>query len=246
MKRRATTYAARRPPKKKLKTRGGYTTVARTRGVYSKGEMKYFDTARDGEIDSSATWTDAAHDPATVLTLCAPTVGAGINQRIGKAIHIHKIKIRGRVYTAPVEATANAPPTQQIRMVLVLDKQTNSTQMSGPLLFPASAAPNVAVNAFQNIDNFGRFRVLKDKTFIIQNPNMAGDPATKDVAGLSIPFKISYKFKKPLQVRFNATNGGTVADIVDNSLHILANNSATNGTPFSAGLVYACRINYKE
>lgn len=244
MPKRSRTYSAKKPPRKKQK-RSGYTTVARTRGPYAHGEMKYFDTARDGSIASSATWAGTEVDPNTVDTLVAPTVGAGINQRIGKAIHIHKIKIRGRIYTPTIEATANAPPTIQIRLVLCLDKQTNSSQMQGEQLFPSSAATNVAVNAFQNIDNFGRFLVLKDKTFTLQNPNMSGDNSSKDVSALGIPFKLNYRFKKPLQVRFNATNGGTIADIVDNSLHMLAN-ASTATAPFGAALVYASRICYKE
>jgi len=50
-------------------------------------------------------------------------------------------------------------------------------------------------------------------------------------------------FKTPVKVQFNATNGGTVAVIVDNSFHIIC--GASNIT-YAPTISYYCRVAYKE
>jgi len=132
-----------------------------------------------------------------------------------------------------------------IRLMLVQDKQSNGTQMTGTQLMtsPGVASTILAVTTFQNIDNFGRFKVLKDKTILIQNPAVSFDGTNVEQQGLIRKFKMTYKPRKPIDVRFNAVNGGTIADIVDNSWHLLANNSSTDLNP---NISYNCRVCFKE
>ena len=138
-----------------------------------------------------------------------------------------------------------ADASSVIRLALVQDMQTNSAQAQGEKVFtpPATATASLAVESFQNIDNFGRFRVLKNKFFVFQNPTLSWDGTNMEQSGLVKRFKWTIKFRRPVQVRFNATNGGTIADIVDNSWHIMANNNSTDLTPY---LLYNCRVCYKE
>lgn len=232
-------YASAKKPARK-KQRVGYTTVARTRGAYATGEMKYFDTGLSATaIPASSNWTSTVLDP-TALCLCAPTQGAGINQRIGKAVVLHKLKIRGRVITPPVEAVATATASVYIRFIICQDKQTNATQMTGTQLM-GTFGGGLHPFCYQNIDNFGRFTVLKDKVYVVEDPNLSGDAAAHDVNSKSRVFKFTLKFRKGVPIRFNATNGGTVADIVDNSFHILANASVAGSS-----IEYVCRACYKE
>jgi hypothetical protein len=243
-------FSAKKPPRKKARI--GYATVARTRGVYAAGEMKYFDCARTstavlGGNDWSGTEIDPNAIPVAGLnTLFAPTVGSGINQRIGKACNVHKIKIRGHVFsTVEQNQTVGAQPAD-VRVILFQDLQTNGTQAQGEEVMQTVTANAVAnVEAFQNIDNFGRFRVLKDKSFGLENPNMTPTSATEHLNnGLIRRFKFNIKFRKPVKVRFNATNGGTIADIVDNSWHMLAITTSASG--LIPGISYNCRVCYKE
>jgi hypothetical protein len=235
-------------------TRRGYQTVARTRGVYAQGEMKYFDSQRAlSAIPASVDWQGTEFDPNQVPvvnmnTLFVPTQGAGINQRIGKAVKLHKIRIQGQIVTPNQTADPNTDSSCLVRLALVWDTQTNSTQAQGEQVFapPVTANSYLAVDSFQNIDNFGRFRVLKDKKIVLQDPNigvLVGPPAAVYAQGLVRKFKMVYKPKKPIEIRFNATNGGTVADIVDNSFHIYANCSNTNLGP---QIVYQARCCFKE
>jgi len=109
-----------------------------------------------------------------------------------------------------------------------------------------AAGANVSINSFQNPNNFGRFRVWKDKFLNFSNVNMAGSPTTADViqSGLTMKGKFSFKFGKGgIPVHFNATNGGTVADIVDNSFHVIC---FANNIVYAPNLNYYTRVSYKE
>ena len=125
--------------------------------------------------------------------------------------------------------------------------QTNGTQAGGQLVMTPTTTAVQAPHTFQNIDNFGRFKVLKDKTAIIQDPNTGGAANSHDSNGKVVTFKFTIKFRKPIQVRFNNTNGGTVADIIDNSLHFFANssNGLTSGA-LPVYVTYLSRVCYKE
>lgn len=86
--------------------RAGYSSVARTRGAAVAGEMKYFDCDANGIalVATTTTWPAGTMvDPLTTinlgsaavanpLCLYAPTVGAALNQRIGRKILVRKIK----------------------------------------------------------------------------------------------------------------------------------------------------------
>lgn len=231
--------------------RKGYASVARTRGGAVTGEMKYFDSVRDNvAVGSSATWASTVYDPnvfpvANMNCLFAPTQGAGISQRIGKACKVYKIKITG-CFSVPSQTNqVLADAGSYIRLMLVCDKQSNSTQMTGTQLMtsPGVASTILAVETFQNIDNFGRFAVLKDKHIIMQNPDITWDGTNLEQAGLLRIFKLTWKPKVPMEVRFNSVNGGTIADIVDYSFHLLANNSSSDLNP---NISYNCRVCYKE
>jgi len=225
--------------------RPGYGAIGRTPGGGVIGEMKYFDTVRTStSVARSNTWGGTTTDPATINTLCCPVVGAGFNQRIGKEINIVKLKIRGQFQLPSIEGYANGQPPVTIRYGIFQDMQTNATQADGSLVMTPTAAVDDAPFTFQNIDNFGRFKVLKDRTTLIQDPNLAGDTTAHDVNGKSTLFKMTIKFRQPIKVRFNNTNGGTIADIIDNSLHFYANSNAILGR--SVMVNYLCRVCYKE
>lgn len=228
--------------------RRGYSTVPRTRGVYSRGEMKYFDTERSSTaLTAAAAWAGTEFPPnvGTPTTLCVPTVGAAINQRIGRGIFVYKIKVRGQINVANLTNQTAGLSAANVRLLLVQDMQTNAAQAQGEdiMTAPTGATALLAVGSYQSLANFGRFKVLKDKTIMLQNPNAAFDGTNIEVFGIQKPFKFNIRFRKPVCVRFNATNGGTIADIVDNSWCIYANCSNIGLAPT---ITYQARVCYKE
>lgn len=227
--------------------RPGYGAIGRTPGGGVLGEMKYFDTAVSASpVLNVANWAGTINDPPLFNNLCSPAVGAAFNQRIGKEINIVKLKIRGMFQTAATEANASAIVPIVIRYGVFQDMQTNSTQAAGQFLMTPTSSVAQAPFTFQNIDNFGRFKVLKDKVCVLQDPNLSGDATAHDINGKTHTFKMTIKFKQPIKVRFNSTNGSTVADIIDNSLHFFANSNNSNGGNATLTTTYLCRVCYKE
>lgn len=237
--------------------RAGYSSVARTRGAAVTGEMKYFDCERTQQNVSACTttWvTGTRMDPSSTIDLgaaavtdpeClfAPTVGAALNQRIGRKCHMYKIKLNGLV-TVPVQAAqSTADNAPLVRVMLVMDTQTNAAPMTSAQLMNDATSAEATINSFQNPNNFGRFRVLREKKITISNTSLTGSPATIVQSGWAIGFKLSYSFKQPVVVTFNATTGGTVADIIDNSLHLVI---ATSTTALGPTIAYYSRVCYKE
>lgn len=233
--------------------------MARTRGAPVVGEMKYMDSDAIGITLTATTTTWPAGtmcDPLTTinlgsaavanpLNLCSPTVGSALNQRVGREIKVMKIKVHGQI-NIPAQAAQGAGDVSAIvRLCLVQDTQTNSAQMTGAQLFNDATGALTTLQSFQNPNNFGRFKVLRDKMMCFQNVNMAGSPSGTDLvqSGMNQKFKLTYVFPAGVSVRFNNTNGGTVADIIDNSFHIVC---AVQNTTLSPQLYYYCRVCYKE
>jgi len=238
--------------------RAGFSSVARTRGAAVTGEMKYFDCDKSNTAIALATTTWVAgtmFDPtttlnlgsaavATPLCLFAPTVGSGLNQRVGRAVRMMKVKVNGYLSTDPQVAQTTADAGTMVRILLVLDKQTNAGQMTGAQLMRDGSVAATTANSFQNPDNFGRFRVLKEKVYAISDPNTSGSPTAGDVIAGALCRRVKFSCRlKGLPVNFNATNGGTVADIVNHSLHIVA---ITNNQALSPSLSYYSRVSFKE
>lgn len=239
-----------------FRPRMGYGSVARTRGAAVQGEMKYFDTQLTGTaitavtttwpagtiIDADATINLGDASVPTPLCLFVPKVSAALNGRIGRQVKMIKLKIRGQIRIPPQSVQAGADASDKVRLLVVLDMQTNASQMTGAQLLNDAGTTDATINSYQNPNNFGRFRVLKDKMIDFSNVNMTGAAAAIEQAGMTRSFKFSIKLKG-LPVHFNATNGGTVADIVDNSLHIIC---GTNSTAYAPTLSYYTRVAYKE
>jgi len=225
--------------------RAGYATVARTRGWAQSGEMKYFDLVRSAAIQAPGTdWAGCEVDPATDNTLFCPVQGTDFNSREGKKALVYKIRIRGTITVAAQSATATADAAAACRIILMQDTQTNSTQIQAEEVMAGSAAAATTFLAPQDAEKVGRAIILKDKTYVLQNPTMAGEVAATNIiqSGLVVPFKFNVVFKKPVAVNFNG-NAGTVADIVNNSWHIWA---GTTSTALAPTINYWSRVCFKS
>lgn len=253
---------------KQSKGFSGKSAPVYNRAPKIEGEMKYFDTYKTttavgvvtttwpagAMVDPTTTVNLGAAAVATPLCLFAPTVGSALNQRIGRSVLVRKIKIHGQITAAASgQSLAAWEPylPQKVRLMVVQDQQTNGAQMTAAQLMNDAGASDTTINSYQNPNNFGRFRVLKDKDILIQDPNFVTeyppDPETpySRTNGLIRSFKMNINLKVPIKVQFNAVNGGTVLDIVDNSFHVLCacTGVSTNNPP---SISYYARIAYKE
>lgn len=236
--------------------RQGYRIVATS----IPGEMKYFDCelANTAVAAVTTTWgTGTRADPSTTidlgtaavanpLCLFAPQVGSTLNSRVGRKVKVLKIKIMMTISCAAQTLQSAADALSQVRILLVQDTQTNAAQMTPATLLNGASAAQVTILSKQNPNGFGRFRVLKDKKIHIANLNMVNDSnATGNIVQSSFgrTFKLEHVFRNPVEVNFNSTNGGTVADIVDNSFHLVI---GTSNTGFVPTVNYYSRVCYKE
>jgi len=239
---------SKRPAKRPRYTNRG---VPRTPGgaLARAGEMKYFDCElAQASIVASASWTGTVKDPnvtpvANLNCLFAPTPGSGINQRIGKSVRMMKLKIRGTLFVDAQNNQIAPDNATKVRLMIVEDMQTNGSQCDGADVMTTTVSTTTSINAFQNINNFGRFRVWKDKNFVFQNPTITWDGTNLEQNGLKKDFKFNLNFKGGLPIRFGSTTGGTVSDIVDKSFHLLA---IVDNTALTATISYVCRVGFKE
>lgn len=235
-------------------TYGRKKFVRRTYAGALEKERKYFDsglqnntTIQSVEVDWSNSKVDATCSGAGAVdmqALFAPLQGNGVSNREGNKVLVHKISVKGEINVNPLANQNAGYQGNHIRIIIVLDTQTNATAAAGNLIL--GSAPNAnQIHAFQSTANFGRFRVLYDKVFKFDNPNFSWDGTNLEYDGLRRYFKFTKKFKKPLLVRFNNTNGGTVADIVDNSFHLYVGRDNQSVQP-TCSIMYQCRTVFTE
>jgi len=203
----------------------------------SMTERKYFDTEVNQKTlpTLSSSWANTECDPTTLNTLFCPQTGTNFNTRIGRKVCIKSLRVHGYVeYPSGQNSTSvSIDSPVLIRVILYQDKQTNGVQSQGEDVI-SSGAGSVAVSMFQNAVNFGRFRVLKDKKISLNITAVTFDASDTNMTGNLRSFNWNIRFRKPLIINFNSTNGGTVADIVDHSFHVIAGvNRADTGARLS-------------
>lgn len=225
-----------------------YTPSISLRDQFGFSESKYFTSLVSSRaMPESQNWADTELDPTTLNTLCVPSEGSDIDERIGRKISVYKIAIRGTISMTTASDQPDILNSPSFRLILYIDQQTNGAQSQGEqVMAPPSPTATVltAFNSFQNLASLGRFRILRDKTYRGTELAVGTDGAnTSSINSIQIPFKMTVKFRNPIIMRFNSTNGGTVADIVDNSFHLIGCKSST---AYDHTIDYQCRTYYKD
>lgn len=211
---------------------------ART-GGFSGVELKYIDNGLDDATLLDSAWTGALHDPTTVNCLFATKQGTGPTDRDGRKLIIKSIFVRGNVKLAHDAGAAGADATVA-RVLLVQDTQTNGAQLN-PIHVMASGV-GTGVHQFRNLEYSKRFRVLGDKTMVLNPQSSSGDTAT--VRAGEVKKSFSFFLKCNIPVTYNATaDPADISQIMDNSFHILA--MGDDASPAgSLKLSYNCRARF--
>lgn len=243
-------------PKKRFVNAPVRQYVPRTLGPLAVSESKYFDSyLSSATISEQNNWQSSELDPTTLNTLFCPTEGSDIDNRIGRKVSLYKLALRGVIRGSYAVGQANILTSPAFRIILYQDMQTNGVQSQGEELMaaPGTANTSLAFSTFQNLSNLGRFKVLKDLvlrprivTAAVDTSNSGTGVNTSTQGYSDIIFKIVVKFKKPVVVKFNATNGGTIGDIVDNSFHLIGIKSNSAFGDQLGTMNYQCRGYYKD
>lgn len=155
----------------------------------------------------------------SVTLLAVPTLGTDMTNRIGRKIQLKSVYVRGFMV---IDGNLSAPPgaqttsSQQWRFILFEDRQPNG---AAPAL---TAVLKEAHPASQlNLDNRDRFRILKDKTWVV-DPFLYSSTATSTLSGqANVTHQLKCYKKLNIESVFNGTNGGTILDISSGALYML-------------------------
>jgi len=138
--------------------------------------------------------------------------GQSSKTRIGNKITLTNVNISGRIASVALTAVS------RVRVIFYLDRQNNSvdrslTAFAGLLDTTLTAGLINLPDSFRDMDQVARFKILKDKTYVI---TPAGTAASVVSAG--VKFKMSWKGSQV--IHFNG-NAGTFADLPSEDIGVL-------------------------
>lgn len=205
-------------------------------------EHKFYDTAYAQAAIAGAS-TDCGGgeaDPSGTSMITTPAVGDGEQNRDGRKIVIESLHIKGHMARSATQSTGTLNPGR-VFLALVLDTQTNGAQMNSEDCFKAlQATTDASVDCHRNLLFGSRFRVLK---ILKWTPNLMAygwNGTTVNINQMNKSFEWHIKFPRGLHVNFNAGTTASVANVIDNSIHVIALASTTAFT-----LAYNARIRFQ-
>lgn len=198
----------------------------RSRNVRTAGflgiEKKFVDqTLADTTIP--ATIAGGELDPATNNCLNAVAQGDTESSRDGRKYQMKQIIVKGHIKREQDADQTQAPAAVNCWVALVLDTQTNGTQLNAEDVYTAVGHYE---HPMRNLQYASRFKVLKYQEFQFDCPTMSWDGTNIETGGQVQNFTWVENMEIP--VTCDGT-GATVSDITDNSLHIIGAASNAGG-----------------
>lgn len=184
-------------------------------------EHKFYDTALVAtNVAAPADCTGGELDPSSTSMISTPSQGDGPSNRDGKRIVIESVQIKGNLqYDAQVNLTAGVSARGYL-IALVQDTQSNGVQLNSEDVFsnPAAAAEE-APQALWNLLFGPRFKVLKLWKGTLHSGPMSYDGTNMETAQNRKEIECFIKCQIP--VNFNAGTTSSIANVIDNSLHMI-------------------------
>lgn len=207
-------------------------------------EKKFYDTSlNNSALTAPANATGGEHDPSATICLNTVTQGDGESQRDGRQITMRSLQLKGQVRCAAQTLQSSADNASKIFIAVVLDTQTNGAQLNSEDVFKNTSANAIqAANPFRNLQFAKRFRVLATRSFTLTPLMLANDAAATGnltQGGLLKSFDMFINLKG-IKTLFTGTTE-TVANITDNSLHVVA---FTNSVGLVPELSYNARLRF--
>lgn len=188
------------------------SALAKFKSVQGRSpETKFFD---------QNTNTNTITQTGVVQCINFPVEGADYNNRVGRKIEMTSYQFKGMIAQSAANFAAagsgNTAGVIAYRISLVYDKQpTPATAVTYNAIYNASGTV-LAPYEPRLVDNIERFEVLKEWYGTIDTANKLSQ-------------EIDGYVKMNHEVRFNSTNGGTVADITTGALYLVYATDVANG-----------------
>ncbi len=214
----------------------------RRTGGYLGREVKFYDTALvTGALASTGTnWAGAEQNPSATICLNSVTQGDGESQRDGRNISMKSVQINGLVGFASQTNQTATDVLPIVHLAVVLDTQTNGALLnSEDVYINPSANGTVGINPFRNLQYSKRFRILGTRKIAFTGHNSVYDGTNIEIDGYYKPFKIFCPLKG-MKTTYSGTTE-TIANIVDNSISIIA---ATSSTDLAPSISYNARLRF--
>lgn len=164
--------------------------------------------------------------------LTCPAQGDGAGGREGRRVTFTEVDVSGYIYGGTItDAAGTGPPEDtHVFVALVQDTQTNGTQLNSEQVFQNTTAV-ADVNAFpmRRLEYMDRFKVLACKTITIPVRSV-WDGTNITSRYVSRPFQLSWKGR--MESLFNGSTA-SIADVVDNSIQIVACETGSDGSLIS-------------
>lgn len=205
-------------------------------------ERKFYDTSLSATTIAAATdATGGEYDPSATSMISTPAQGDAEQNRDGKKIMIDAVQVKGIVDLQPGTNLTALTASTTVYLALVLDTQSNAAQMNSEDCFKNTVATaGGAAEPMRNLLFGSRFRVLKSEQFVLNHTNATWDGTNIEAGGDRRIFDWYVPFKGGLPVNFNAGTTASIANVVDNSLHLIAFASAA-----TLLLTYNARIRFR-
>ncbi len=204
-------------------------------GGFIGNELKFYDSYR-ASISVAGTVAGSEVDPATELCLNSMVQDDSENERQGRMCYFTSLEIRGWVLFAATAGGSAPSVPGYVRILVVKDTQTNKAQFNAEDVL-AEPDATVGSEALRNLEHLQRFRILKDFTVKQSIYSGVGTAADSDWTGQQVPWKCNLKLK--LKTLYTGT-AGTVANILDNSIHVMAIHQGST----SPTMAYQARVRF--
>lgn len=204
-----------------------------------KPETKYFDVG----INTAVTWnggdwadsevpadnyvnSSGAAAAYTDSALIPTAQGSGYGQVDGNKYKLKKIRVKGKIRVPSLAAQSTAAASSTVRLMLVEDTQPNGAQAQGEDVMQDVGVAAENIHTFMRVaNNLGRFRILKDKTWILNPATLAPNTdAGGTIVGAynGVSFKWAINFAKPVDVSIKAGNATpTIAGTINRNYFLL-------------------------
>ncbi len=190
-------------------------------------ELKFFDTTAafnaggvivvGGEIDAS-------------MNLIVQ--GTGENERIGRKCVVKSIHIKGDV-ELPTLAGAGGGNFDRCRIIVYVDKQAN-----GATAAVTDILQSADILSHRNLSNTGRFTVLQDQVWNVNQGPAAGDGGANDYTGKFLTWSMYKQLNLPIE--FSAA-AGALAELRSNNIGLLT--ITEQGVALAK---YNCRLRFED
>lgn len=198
----------------------GRKTVRRTRGFWDPANSTSMFQADQKIFDALADQSINVVTAASINLVNGITAGDDYNNRDGRRVVMDTLHLRGDFFYA---SATDAHAADHIRLLVIYDKQANSTVMTQSDLFTGASG-----DTFVNYNNLARFEVLWDQDWTL--PQIPAGTTSM----ILFP-KINKKIRVRRGVQYSGTSG-TIGSIATGALYVVAigsQNSGLNNTVLS-------------